>query len=163
MCHFLTISIPGETVPEVPKQFRGKIYFTEHTNRSVTEHTPADWTSFTATSGGCSCDFYRAPDNAPQSKLAKKYRKRGWSDAKIQRALESHKTSPGRSAGLRDDILEVITDLTNAFGEIRLSLHWYSGNVETEEFSLNDLGRISLEDFRRDTTTLGDETTVRIV
>jgi len=54
-----------------------------------------------------------------------------------------------------------VTDLTNAFGEIRLSLHWYSGNVETEEFSLNDLGRISLEDFRRDTTTLGDETTMR--
>lgn len=164
MCHFLTIAVPGKKVPEVPSEFRRKIHFTEHTNRSVTEYIPVDWISFTATSGGCSCEFYRASDNTPEdrSKLEKKYRKKGWSDAKIQRALESHETPAARSSGLRDDVLDLVTDLVNAFGEIQLSLHWYSGDVGTENFSLNDVGRISLEDFRQDTTALGDETTIKI-
>lgn len=164
MCHFLTIAVPGKGVPEVPTGFRRKIHFTYHANRSVAEHTPDDWTSFTATSGGCSCDFYRPPNNAPEdrSKLEKKYRKKGWSDTKILRALESRQTPVTQSAGLRDDILALVTNLVNVFGEVRLSLHWYSGDVETENFALNDAGRISLEDFRRDPTALGDETTIKI-
>lgn len=164
MCHFLTIAVPGKTVPEVPREFRRTIHFAEQANRSVTEHTPPDWTSFTATSGGCSCDFYRSSTSAPEdrSKLEKKYRKKGWSDAKILRALESHKPTPTQSPGLRDDVLDLVADLANAFGEIRISLHWYSGDVETENFALNDAGCISLEDFGRDTTALGDETTIQI-
>ena len=164
MCHFLTIAVPGKIVPEVPQEFRRKIHFTEHANRSVTESTPADWTSFTATSGSCLCDFYKAPNNAPDdtSKLEMKYRKKGWSEAKIHRALEGHKAQATRPAGLQDDILDLVTDLVNKFGEIRLSLHWYSGDVETENFSLKDAGSISLEDFRWDTTAFEDETTIKI-
>jgi hypothetical protein len=164
MCHLLTIAVPCKTVPEVPSEFRRKIHFTEQTNRSVTKHAPIEWISFTATSGGCSCDFYRASDTTEEdiSKLEKKYRKKGWSDAKIQRALESHGTPATRRPGLRDDILDLVTDLVKAFGEIRLSLHWYSGDAGMEKFALNDAGCISLEDFRRDTTALGDETTIKI-
>jgi hypothetical protein len=164
MCHFLTIAVPGTSVPEVPTEFRRKIHFADHTNRSVIRHAPSDWISFTATTGGCSCDFYRGNDHAPddREKLEKKYREKGWSDAKIQRALKSQKDALGRSAGLRDDVLELVTDLTNEFGEIRLSLHWYSGDVETEDFALIDAGCISLEDFRRDTTAFREETTIKI-
>jgi hypothetical protein len=163
MCHFLTIAVPGKSVPEVPKAFRRKIHFAEHTNRSVTERIPSNWICFTVTSGGCSCGFYRAPNEAPddRSKLEMKYRKKGWSEGKIQRALESTNDAAARSAGLRDDVLELVTDLTNTFGEIRLSLNWYSGDIETEDFTLNDAGRISLADFRRDTTALRDETTIK--
>jgi len=164
MCHFLTIAVPGKDVPEVPEEFRRSIHFDQHNNRSVTEHSPRDWTCFTATSGGCSCDFYRAPNNATRdiSKLEKKYRKKGWSDAKIQRALESQKDTTTRSAGLRDDILDLVTRLTTHFGEIRLALHWYSGDVDTEKFTLNDAGLASLTDFRQDSTILQDETTLTI-
>ena len=164
MCHFLTIAVPRKTVPEVPQEFLRRIRFDEHTNQSVTRHTPPNWTSFTATSGGCSCDFYHAQDVALErrTKLEKKYRKKGWSDTKIQRALESRRDEPGRSAGLREDILDLVSNLGTAFGEVRLSLHWYSGDVGTENFDLTDLGRIPLKDFRRDTTTLRDESTLTI-
>jgi hypothetical protein len=60
MCHFLTISVPAATVPEVPEHLRREIHFTSQLNRSVTVHTPPEWISFVATSGGCSCDLYRA-------------------------------------------------------------------------------------------------------
>lgn len=164
MCHFLTIAVPGRAVPEVPKEYRRKVHFVKQTNRSVTKFTPTDWISFIAISGGCSCDFYRTPHDTTEnrSNQLQKYQKRGWSEAKIQRTLESQKVPPTRCAGLRDDIRDLVTNLTNELGEIRLFLHWYSGDVETEDFALNDAGRISLEDFRRDTTALREETTIKI-
>ena len=164
MCHFLTISVPGSAVPEVPEEFRRKIHFTEHRNQSVTEHAPSDWCSFTATSGGCSCDFYRGSDDSldERSRLEKKYRKKGWSEAKIERSLKSQRAAPIRSEGLRKDMLGLVTALTNALGEIRLSLHWYSGDVETERFVLSDVGCASLKAFIRNTTALRHETTITI-
>lgn len=164
MCHFLTITVPGRAVPEVPKEYRRKVHFVEQTNRSVTEFAPPDWISFIAISGGCSCDFYRTPHDTPEnrSNLKQKYQKRGWSEAKIHRALESQKDAPTRCAGLRDDIRDLVTNLTNELGEIRLSLHWYSGDVETEDFILDDVGCVSVADFRRDTTALREETTLTI-
>ena len=164
MCPFLTISIPAQTVPEVPTTLRREVHFAKQLNRSVTVHTPPDWISCVATSGSCSCDFYSARDDSPEdeSKRISKYRKQGWSEAKIQRVIESRATATMRSAGLRDDIVDMVADFTHAFGQIRLSLHWYSGDTETESFSLNNSGRVLLADFKRDTTILKDESTLTI-
>jgi hypothetical protein len=59
-------------------------------------------------------------------------------------------------------VVDLVAVLATAFREIRLSLHWYSGHVETEEFALKDAGCISLRRFLKDTTALGDETTIEI-
>lgn len=165
MCHFLTIAVPGKSAPPVPTDFRRAIKFAAHSNRSLSEYTPPSWTSFTATSGGCSCNLYRSPrsKSKDRSKLETKYRKKGWSDAKIQRALEISKpTPPTRPDGLRDDMVGLIAVLAKTFGQIRVSLHWYSGDIETEDFALKDAGCISLKRFLDDTTALGDETTIKI-
>jgi hypothetical protein len=164
MCRFLTIAVPGKSTPPVPTEFHRTINFAAQSNRSLTKYTPLDWTSFTATSGGCSCNLYNPPVSEPgdRSILETKYRKKGWSNAKIQRALKSSKPAPTRSHGLRDDVVDLVAVLARAFGEIRLSLHWYSGHVETEEFALKDAGCISLRRFLKDTTALGDETTIKI-
>jgi len=164
MCHFLTISVPSPSVPEVPEHLRREIHFSEQLNRSVTKHTPPNWTSFVATSGGCSCDFYRAGDDssAGESKRISKYRKQGWSEAKIQRVIESRATATIRSAGLRDDVVGMVAEFTHAFGQIRLSLHWYSGDTETESFSLNVSGQVLLADFKCDPTILKEESTLTI-
>lgn len=160
MCHFLTIAVPRKTVPDVPNAFRRTIRFDEQANPSVTEHVPRDWICFTATSGGCSCDFYRVAIEPWDSTLRrrKKYEKKGWSDAKVQRALGCHKETTLRPTGLREDIFELVSCLTNALGESRLGLHWYNGNVETEEFSLEDLGEISLIDLKRNPDLFQPET-----
>ncbi len=164
MCHFLTISVPSPLVPEVPERFRREIHFRKQLNISVTMHTPPNWTSFVATSGGCSCDFYRAGDDFPEdeSKRIIKYRKQGWPDAKIQRVIESRAKTTMRSAGLRDDIVDMVADFAHAFGQIRLSLHWYLDDTDTERFSLNDSGQVLLADFKRDTTILKGESTLKI-
>ena len=164
MCHFLTIAVPREAVPEVPEDFRHTIRFDEHTNQSVTRYMPDDWACFTATSGGCSCDFYRVPfdDSDDSARRVKKYKKKGWSDAKIQRALDGRKESQHETAGLREDIFELVIGLARESGEVRLALHWYSGDVETERFSLRDAGRVSLADFKQSSTPLENESTLGI-
>ena len=164
MCHFLTIAVPSREVPQVPDSLRRDVHFSEHTNPSAKMHTPGDWTSFIATSGGCSCDFYRATNDPPdsESKLISKYQKKGWSEAKIQRAISSRSTAATQSSGLRDDIVDLVANLTNRFGQIRISLHWYSGDIETEKFTLRDAGSVSLARFQSNRTIFEDETSLQI-
>jgi hypothetical protein len=56
----------------------------------------------------------------------------------------------------------MVAGFTHAFGQIRLSLHWYSGDTETECFSLNDSGDVQLADFKCDPTILKEESTLTI-
>lgn len=163
MCHFLTVSIPLRSIPEVPDEFRREIHFVEHGNPSVTDLAPFNWISFAVVSKGCSCGLYRTGIHSKGDTLKRiaSYRKKRWSDAKIRRAIASRPSIP-QKMGLRDDIRDLISQLVMEAGHLRLSLHWYSGNIETEEFHLNDLGSISLEDFRHNTSILRSETTVNI-
>jgi len=170
MCYFLTVSIPDQTVPQIPEQQKRSIHFYPQVNKSISKHLPENWTSFVVTSGGCSCDLYQAAKalNKDNKNLIKRYRKKGWSETKIERALRSkkesiaHKESIAPSEGLRDDILGLVINLTNTFGKIRLSLHFYSGNIETETFSLIDCGQVSLNDFRQGNSFFKEETTLLI-
>lgn len=56
----------------------------------------------------------------------------------------------------------MVADFTRTFGQLQLSLHWYSGDLETENFSLKNSGLVLLEEFRRNTTILEDESTLMI-
>jgi|GEM_PF-3192344 len=56
----------------------------------------------------------------------------------------------------------MVAEFTHAFGQIRLSLHWYSGDTETESFSLNVSGQVLLADFKCDPTILKEESTLTI-
>lgn len=156
--------MPTQSIPKVPESFRREISFVEHSNPSVTRYSPSNWTSFLAVSGGCSCGFYHAETSSANdtSKMIAKYRKKGWTESKIQRVLSNRPTTPVRQVGLRDDILNLISILVRDQKHLRLSLHWYSGSTEDERFTLNDLGAISLSNFMADTSVFRDESTLTI-
>lgn len=164
MCHFLTISVPDHALPDVPDRLRGKIDFSVQNNPSINRLISSDWISFTATSGGCSCDLYRDPKASigDDTQLIIRYLKKGWSEAKIQRALECRKQTDSHAKGLRNDVLMLAEELLKTCREIRLSLHWYSGNIGTEDFVLHDAGKVSLDDLKQDATLFHAETTVSI-
>lgn len=152
MCDFLSVSIPTGEIPTVPEKFRREISFTPMSNPSVTSLVPDDWTAFVVTSGWCSCGFYHdAGDTGmDQQKLVEKYRKKGWSDSKIQRAIGSMSDGTRAKKGLRDDILELISTLIDTYGKLMLTLHFYEGVVDLESFKLDDLGAVSLSEFKND-------------
>lgn len=161
MCHFLTLSVPGAAVPDVPPTSQGALSFHRHDNPSVTKHAPAGWTSFTVTKGGCSCGLYRSGRGDDRERQAEKYRKKGWSEAKIRRALDD-RGSTREEAGLRADVLEIVATLVRAQQRVRVALHWYGGDVEREVFELADGGSCSLAELQADPTRVRDETSVEI-
>jgi hypothetical protein len=102
---------------------------------------PAD-KLFWITHGGCSCDLNlsKHPDSGERT-LAKeraRYRKKGWSEAKVDRAMAAkHSARPSVSRGQREDTpIEKLTDLLNRLsrvaGGVRIVTHQYSGAVDEE-------------------------------
>ena len=116
---------------------------------------PENYISYIVTTGGCSCDlFSEEPEEDEQekriSKLRRKYKRKGWSDAKIERSISqaiSAAQAP-RKAGLRDDLRFYLSDVIEELNEMRIVIHWYNSGVETEEISIARSLFISNDDFR---------------
>jgi hypothetical protein len=71
--------------------------------------------------------------------LRKKYAKRGWSRARIERAIEQSKQHSTRSedfTGLQPDCAQRLTKLCQATGILAFVAHWYNGDVDTEQFEI---------------------------
>lgn len=161
MCYFLTLSVKGKSTPPVPGRFRRHIHFREQKNPSIERLNPDDSRSFIVISGGCSCPLFRRLEETrdDESRDIEKYRKKGWSEAKIQRVLAHRKEPKNPFSGIREDAVELIDELVSQFEKVRVSLHFYHGDLESEEFSLADGGILSNEDFRRRASQFESETT----
>jgi hypothetical protein len=139
MCYFITLAVPqrhaavvGETAP------RGlTIYSTA--NRSLRESLPADHETFLITSGMCSCGLYPAPSAAEQpasreEHLRQAYAGRGWSQAKIDRAvaqsLAHKKQGSPRFVGYRADVVEFVRAIVTQTSVAALLAHFYDAGVE---------------------------------
>jgi hypothetical protein len=109
----------------------------------------------------CSCDLYCAASNRDAEakrleRLRRDYSRRGWSPAKIERALEQsaghHKQLNQAFIALRPDVRQLLEDLSNRVGEVAVVVHWFSGLVEDERFTIKPIpaiesARLSAEEF----------------
>ncbi len=150
MCFFLVFSVPGREKPEVPPHLERCVHLVRTKNRAILRLSPEEWSSYFVTSGGCSCALYRPGQTAKKegNRLAEKYRKKGWSEAKIHRAIRNRPNRELARSGLQPPIPELVAEMTSAHGRVRVTLHWFSGNVEEEDgFEPTDCGQSSLERF----------------
>ena len=145
MCYFITIGVPpehGETLRRlVPRGLRVE----PSQNTSIAKAVGDGHGLFVITSGGCSCGLYRsAPDGDAyddirerEARLRKKYANKGWTDAKIQRAIGSaHPVASSGFVGLRDDACALLAQLAREAGRVGVVVHFYSGRVEDETIHL---------------------------
>lgn len=142
MCYLLTVSIPDQQLPPLQSINRRQIRIAPSSTPSIRPYHPDGWSSFSIATEGCSCNLYHSKDVA--------YSKQH---------LDTESFTP---SGLRKDIVNALQELVAKYGKIRLSLHFYSGNFETEKFQLSDLGTISFNDFEKGTSPLVPETTFLI-
>ena len=93
-------------------------------------------------SGGCSCELVagavRRLDDSEAQALRRRYRRKGWSQAKIERALSdadaARQRNPSGEKARR--FAELLGELLEHFGELKLFAHEYSGSFEHEALEI---------------------------
>jgi hypothetical protein len=161
MCHYITATLPRNVNPEsvAPTFEEHKLGFELISNPHVSGQIDSgDWYILT-TRGHCDCGT--AIGSLCHSNVGKpvsyerelnKFRKQGWSEAKIQRWVEQkeqtkerhQREDEARATGSTPELnqwVEFISELLES-GKSRklgLLLHWYQGGIESER--INILGR----------------------
>jgi len=114
MCYFITIGIPESKAGDLEEQARPGMSAWRCENSHIMAHLDAGFQGYVLTIGMCSCDLYRSPtdDETMEDtirRLQEKYRKKGWTEAKVQRAIaDATATWNPEVRGLRRDARELI-------------------------------------------------------
>jgi hypothetical protein len=156
MCDFITIAVPADKAKLLEDAIPRGIQALAVSNASIRRQIGAGYRRYALVSGGCSCDLYRSPndpiDTADEiEKRRRKYQKKGWSQAKIERAIAScsrRDLERDAFAGLRPDVRSLVADVAEQASELAIIVHWYSGDVETEKIALRRTHAISPADLR---------------
>ena len=105
------------------------------------------------TAGWCSCGIYAGARKAKPGNLdhqRRKYEKKGWSAAKIERALASatrtHTTPQINPRDHAAQFADAIKTLVEGNGKVTLLAHFFDGAF-TEPFEISGSTRTSLEDY----------------
>jgi hypothetical protein len=96
---------------------------------------------FEVTSGQCSCSLIVQDSSPPfeekRARLQAQYERKGWSRAKIARALSDWENAHERTAKARNDPKERLCALLRVLGSrpggVRVLVHFYSNAFDSEE------------------------------
>jgi hypothetical protein len=171
MCYFVTIGVAGKDGLLVEGLGSGREGFGigRFSNPSVVRLFPPTDVLFTITHGGCSCDIYAAPlaRNTDEDEAAdrERYRRKGWSEAKISRALEAKRSRAGRAQAheCRERFQAAISDLVRKIGHVRLLAHMYSGRIDDEEVVSHARMTIPLSEFEHQGGAFASDSIVEVV
>ncbi len=131
MCYFIILVFPDEhgnrimaTIPQGLYVDLNHQYTNDFKNRAP-EHS-----SIIITDGFCSCSMYHKPQQKSRiDRLEKKYRKKGWNEQKIERALRDISLTSNIDEGLRPDLAEWVADLAKTVCPVYLFVHWDSDKI----------------------------------
>jgi hypothetical protein len=140
MCLFITLALPaGADVPLLDSlAARYGRCLVPLRNDSVERQLPPGAVYCRTTIGHCDCDnalgrAARAGSDQDHEERARRWRRKGWSEAKIARALENSADSTQVHAGNQDlaqwrGFLGAL--LGHGLARVHLLLHWYSADLE---------------------------------
>lgn len=114
MCNFLLVGIPK--AEPIPTHEAGNLGFIPIDSSKLPRSFPATMNAFFVVSGGCSCDLYTPPKASVEDRAAS-YRKKGWSEGKVRRAIEqaSHSSRGQAGPGLRPDVRALLASWCSRF------------------------------------------------
>ncbi len=167
MCYFITLGIHESDAASLEKLGQRGLSAWRCENKHIAARFDRDFVGYVLTAGMCSCDLYQDPFSQETSderamRLQEKYRKKGWSEAKIKRAVADATADEERSAGLRADARELIARLADASKCIYVFVHMYSGDQTTEEVAVKPGPSISSQDFGSGAYVLECDTLVKV-
>ncbi len=157
MCYFITIAVPTASVDAVCAAHRGPGMSIERTaNPSAIETAGVGRVPLLVTGGGCSCAWYTRPaGDRTDERIARaeaRYRREGWSEAKIERALASMRSAARQadqsSSGLHGVILDLLDAVVREHRRAALWIHDFTGQVESEHYAMRRRERWGLDELR---------------
>jgi len=152
MCYLISVSAGGPDA-SLSDHFRAYGLFAAPTKNPSVLHALGGG-SYDVTDGHCSCSFYRTPAASDRvaadlEAVRDRYEKKGWSKAKIDRALKAKSSSRARSA--RDpafDFPGAVDALLHSGSVVQLLCHSYSGRFDDETFDVTANVTLAPERFR---------------
>ena len=143
MCWFVTVGIRADRAALVQAldHERDGVGVRPSGNPHLARFFPEGDARFELTRGGCSCEFCCRPRDLGRGDLDKRrrqYRAKGWSEAKIARALaaaeSAHATTlpADRASRERARFRRVVAELAAQAGSVRLFAHFYRGSQDEE-------------------------------
>jgi hypothetical protein len=146
VCYFLTIGVHADGAvlidDERERRHRGRhLTFVPASNPSLAGIFPRDDRLFWITCGMCACDLYLGSmgKHVDLDRERNKYRAKGWSESKIDRALSARRAErPAVARGQRDDaphelLYDLLLDLSGCRGGVRVFAHTYQGEPNEEK------------------------------
>ena len=145
MCCLISVAVAAPAL-DVPAHFRGfELEATGTLNPTVRNAFGSD-AVFELTEHGCSCSLQAPVSRHDEDELRRRYLKKGWTAAKIDRAIESVSRSRAQAPRpARDRFLDALAALWSSGARVRLVSHAYTGRFDRETFELAPPRRIALE------------------
>lgn len=145
MCHFVTVALPSAQVMMAVKSFEAAgLAATRVTSSNLVALLPGGHGGLLVTDGHCSCELVTMASSKAEEALRADYARRGWSAAKVERALEDKRQAARKRpvSKLRTAFFSVVRSLVRSTGRVLLHRHFYRGAVAEEE--LPEVGSITL-------------------
>lgn len=126
----------------------------EASGTSAARILPQGWQCFTLTRAGCSCSFFSVEVDpiVDRAKQRSKLEKKGWSNAKLERAMRSYdeKRAHEQSLSARSEnplaLQAVLSTLVVQAGEAAFHAHWYDDSVVDADLPETPRKIVSLAD-----------------
>lgn len=135
MCHFLELAIHRDQTSAMDVFPARELHISQEGKLELSNHIPNDFVTFTVTSNGCSCDLYTGnrdiiDTEKEQARKRAKYKKKGWSEAKIERALNEEHQQQQSQETFRADVKLMLTDLLRRVDSLYILCHWVDAEVK---------------------------------
>ena len=162
MCYFITIGVPTKHY-ELVREKLSKNYEIQRTdNPSFCEQLGPDGSVYTITKDGCSCSLYNWIDLPEWNKTEKnKRRKKGWSEAKINRSIEQ--MIKNSQFGVHEGLIREISSILQKIKILTFTVHWYDDDVEKEVIYFSEKSNLSIGDLINKPTEIRPDVFYRIL
>lgn len=165
MCYFITVGTNELGAEVLMRRLSDTFGASPTSNVSILNLLPPNDRTFNL-GGMCSCHLFSKSHAEPLDthKLRSKYKKRGWSESKIERAISGKRSAQRESfKGLRPDLREQLCHIVSELGRLSVVVHFYSGDVESEVVLIARKVVVDCGSLMKDEDAVAEDTLVEIV
>ncbi|HEV2802287.1 MAG TPA: hypothetical protein VGW12_17575 [Pyrinomonadaceae bacterium] len=165
MCYFITVGVAEEHADVLRQRLSDTVGASPVSNGSILRLLPAGYLTFNL-GGLCSCHLYSGSGAEPLNveKLRSKYKRKGWSEGKINRAISDKLSAREESSkGLRPDLREQLCRIAGEAGRLSIVVHFYAGGEESEIVPVEGKKVVTCHGLMSDDDSVPEDTLVEVV